>query len=115
MKRLLTLFLALTASVAVMAQSSFISTLKAKPSKGSNIYGTVECDGKGVEGVAVSDGYNIVKTDKNGVYNLISEKRNGNVFITIPSGYEAIVAPGDIQPQYWAALTADAATAETSK
>ena len=63
-------------------------------------------------GVAVSDGVNIVKTDKKGVYNLVSEKRNGNVFITIPSGYEATVAAGDVQPQYWAALTSDPATIE---
>ena len=65
-----------------------------------------------MEGVAVSDGYNIVKTDKKGVYNLVSEKRNGNVFITIPSGYEAPIAPGDVQPQYWAALSDDKNTAE---
>ena len=112
MRRTLNLLILLLVAATASAQSSFTSTLKAKPSKGANIYGIVECDGKGVEGVAVSDGYNIVKTDKNGVYNLISEKRNGNVFITIPSGYEAIVAPGDVQPQYWAALTADIATAE---
>ena len=112
MKRTLILILSLAITTAVMAQSTFNSTLPAKPKKGANIYGVVECNGTPVEGVAVSDGYNIVKTDKRGVYNLVSQKRNGNVFITIPSGYEAVVAAGDVQPQYWAALTGDTATAE---
>jgi hypothetical protein len=112
MKRLLITLLTLSVAVAASAQSTFTSALKAKPAKDATIYGTVECNGVPMEGVAVSDGYNIVKTDKRGVYNLASEKRNGNVFITIPSGYEAPVAPGDVQPQYWAALTADSATPE---
>ena len=112
MKKAILTLLALTACYTLTAQSTFVSTLKAKAAKGATIYGTVECDGTPVEGVAVSDGFSIVKTDKKGVYNLVSEKRNGNVFITIPSGYEAIVAAGDVQPQYWAALTADSSTVE---
>ncbi|MBQ9138725.1 MAG: calcineurin-like phosphoesterase C-terminal domain-containing protein [Alistipes sp.] len=112
MKKLLLILLALTLSFSLSAQSTHTSTLKAKPAKGATIYGTVECDGRPLEGVAVSDGYTIVKTDKRGVYSIASQKRNGNVFITIPSGYEAPVTPGDIQPQYWAALTAEAQTPE---
>ena len=112
MKKILSTLLALAVCCNLSAQSTFTSTLKAKPAKGATIYGTVECDGRPLEGVAVSDGFSIVKTDKKGVYNLISAKRNGNVFITIPSGYEAPVAEGDVQPQYWAALTADSKTAE---
>ena len=112
MKKAILTLLALAACYTLTAQSTFVSTLKAKAAKGATIYGTVECDGAPVEGVAVSDGFSIVKTDKKGVYNLVSEKRNGNVFITIPSGYEAIVAAGDVQPQYWAALTADSSTVE---
>ena len=112
MKRLLTTLCALAIAANLSAQSTFISTLKAKPTKGATIYGTVECNGAPLEGVAVSDGYTIVKTDKRGVYNLASQKRNGNVFITIPSGYEAPVAQGDVIPHYWAALTADPQTAE---
>ncbi|MBQ6583688.1 MAG: metallophosphoesterase, partial [Alistipes sp.] len=80
MKRTLILILSIAITTAVMAQSTFNSTLPAKPKKGANIYGVVECNGTPVEGVAVSDGYNIVKTDKRGVYNLVSQKRNGNVF-----------------------------------
>lgn len=112
MRRILLSLIALSVALTAAAQSTFTSTLKAKAEKGANIYGTVECNSIPIAGVAVSDGYNIVKTDKNGVYNLTSEKRNGNIFITIPSGYEATVAEGDIQPQYWAALTADCATVE---
>ena len=112
MKKLLTTIIALCALTTVSAQTTFVSTLPAKAAKGATIYGTVECDGRPLAGVKVSDGYSIVLTDKKGVYNLASEKRNGNVFITIPSGYEAPVAAGDVVPQYWAALTADKATAE---
>ena len=112
MKKTLMLLFALTTAATVTAQSTFTSTISAKPKKGATIYGVVECNGAPMEGVAVSDGHDIVKTDKKGVYNLTSEKRNGNVFITIPSGYEAPVAKGDVQPQYWAELTADAQTPE---
>lgn len=112
MKKVLNLIIALAITTTAVAQSTFVSTLKAKAKKGANIYGVVECDGKPVVGVAVSDGYNIVKTDKKGVYNLVSEKRNGNVFITIPSGYEALTAGCDVVPQFWAELTADKDTAE---
>ena len=112
MKKIILTLLALSVCCNLTAQSTFISNLKAKAAKGATIYGTVECNGTPLEGVAVSDGYSIVKTDKKGLYNLVSEKKNGNVFITIPSGYEAPVAAGDVQPQYWAALTADSTTAE---
>ena len=94
------------------AQSTYTSALAAKAKKGATIYGTVECDGAPLAGVAVSDGYEVVLTDKKGVYQLPSAKRNGQVFITIPSGYEAMTEGDDVVPQYWAELTADAATAE---
>ena len=94
------------------AQSTHTSTLPAKAKKGTTIYGTVECDGTPLAGVQVSDGYEIVLTDKKGVYQLPSEKRNGNVFIITPSGYEPMTEGTDVIPQFWAHLTADAATAE---
>ena len=90
MKRVFILTLAIITALTTTAQSHFTSTLAAKAAKGATIYGTVECEGKPLEGVAVSDGYQIVKTDKQGIYNLTSAKRNGYVFITIPSGYEAM-------------------------
>ena len=113
MKRLLyTLILAVATIATVSAQSTFTSTLPAKAKRGATVYGVVECDGKPMAGVAVSDGYEIVHTDKRGVYQLPSAKRNGNVFITLPSGYEAPIERPDVVPQFWAHLTADAQTPE---
>ena len=111
MKRTLNLIIMLLVAVTVSAQSNFTSTLKAKPKRGATLYGTVECEGKPVVGVPVSDGYQIVLTNKKGQYNIVSEKRNGTVFITIPRGYEAVTEGRDVVPQFWAELTADAATA----
>ena len=98
MRRTLNLLLLLLAFTTASAQSTFISALKAKAKGKANLYGVVECDGKPVEGVAVSDGYQIVLTNKKGQYLLTSEKRNGNVFITIPSGYEALCDGNDVVP-----------------
>ncbi len=112
MKKILTLIAMLCLAISVSAQSSFTSTLKAKPAKGATIYGTVECDGKPLAGVVVSDGYQVVKTNKSGVYSITSEKKNGYVFISIPSGYEAITEGDDVVPQLWADITADITTVE---
>ena len=110
MKRLILSILIFTCCATAVAQSNFSSNLAATPAKGATIYGTVECNGKPLEGVIVSDGYSIVKTDKKGVYNITSEKRNGSVFVTIPSGYEAYTEGDDVVPQFWAHLTAEPAT-----
>ena len=77
------------------------------PDAGSTVYGLVECEGKGVEGVLVSDGYLFAKTDADGVYNLRSEKVHGYVFIILPSGYTALT--DGILPVFWKSLgeTAD--------
>lgn len=70
-----------------------------KPAAGSTIYGKVSCNGEGIEGVVVSDGIQVTATDRNGVYQLASEKKNGYVFISVPSGYEP---PLDITfPQFY--------------
>ncbi len=87
----------------VYAQSSFRSNLPVKPGKGVTVAGTVECNGKPVAGVAVSDGYEITKTDRKGAYYLKSKKQNPQVFITSPSGYE--VWRDDVVPQFWADFT----------
>ena len=57
---------------------------------GNNVYGVVSCGANGVEGVVVSDGVEVVLTDKNGVYQFKSKKKLGHVFISVPSGYEAM-------------------------
>ena len=112
MKRILNLLLLLAVFTTATAQSTFQSALKAKAKGGANIYGVVECDGKPVQGVAVSDGYQIVLTNKKGQYAITSEKRNGNVFITIPSGYEAVCVGNDVVPPFWAELNGDVKSAE---
>ena len=38
------------------------------PDRGTTVYGVVQCDGKGIEGVAVTDGYEVTVTDKDGMY-----------------------------------------------
>ena len=105
MKQALTLILTLLAFATASAQSTFTSALKAKAKGGANIYGTVECDGKPLAGVAVSDGYEVVVTNKKGQYLIKSQKRNGYVFITIPRGYEAMTEGKDVVPQFWAELS----------
>lgn len=55
------------------------------------ITGTVTCDGKGVEGVVVTDGVNMTKTDAKGAYALPTKVKDPHcqfVHISIPSGYE---------------------------
>lgn len=86
-----------------LAQSTYISKLPVKPGKGVTITGIVECDGKPVAGVSVSDGYDITLTDKKGAYYLKSRKQNPQVFISSPSGYD--IYRDDIVPQFWAELT----------
>ena len=111
MKRLtLSLLAAMMIFSAATAQSTFVSQRPVKDRKGATVKGIVEADGKPLAGVVVSDGYEVTTTDKAGRYYLNSEKRNGNVFITIPSGYEAQAE--DAVPQYWANLTAPAEEVE---
>lgn len=64
MKNLTILTALLTCASAMNAQSTFRSSLPVKPGKGVTVAGTVECDGKPVAGVVVSDGYELTKTDK---------------------------------------------------
>ena len=103
MKNLTILTALLTCASAMNAQSTFRSSLPVKPGKGVTVAGTVECDGKPVAGVVVSDGYELTKTDKKGAYYLKSKKQNPQVFITSPSGYD--VYRDDVVPQFWADFT----------
>lgn len=84
---------------------------------GMTLKGTVSCENKGVAGVAVSDGYEITVTDENGFYWLPSQKTNGQVFISLPSGYfvdtkvgmpaiwQSLKEPADVVEQHDFALT----------
>ncbi|WP_430973612.1 calcineurin-like phosphoesterase C-terminal domain-containing protein [Sunxiuqinia rutila] len=49
--------------------------------------GRVSCEGKGIEGVAVTDGFSVVKTGKNGKYKLPADLESSFVYISSPSGY----------------------------
>jgi len=49
--------------------------------------GYVLSDGKGIEGVAVTDGFNIVQTNSKGKYKLLSNATAEFVYITLPAGY----------------------------
>lgn len=73
------------------------------PAQNATIYGKVTCNGVPVSGVVVSDGEVCGRTDGKGVYNLKSAKRNGLVFISVPSGY---VTPynGSTVPSFWKSL-----------
>lgn len=70
-----------------------------------NTYGAVVDEkGKGIAGVQVSDGYTVVTTNANGVYEFDAEKAsstkaNGYVFISVPSGYEAV--QDGVFPEFW--------------
>lgn len=86
------------------AQSTWRSDLPIKPGRGVTVAGTVECDGKPLAGVTVSDGYTVTKTDRKGAYYIKSEKKNPQVFVSVPSGYEAY--RDDVMPQFWADFTA---------
>ncbi len=56
-----------------------------------NISGRVTCDGKGIEGVVVSDGRTTTVTGKNGKYTMTADKDSRFVFISTPSGYSSPV------------------------
>lgn len=80
------------------------------PAEGSTVYGKVTCGDRGIEGVVVSDGIEVVATDSAGVYQMNSLKKNGFVFISIPSGYE--VDHIGVLPQFMKYLTQDADSVE---
>lgn len=80
------------------------------PDSGTTLYGVVAAEGTPVAGVAVSDGIEVTTTDSEGIYQLKSAKKQGYVFISIPSGYE--VSGQGVLPQFFHYTKADAKTAE---
>ena len=75
-----------------------------------NIKGTVTCNGEPVAGVVVSDGSEVTRTDAEGIYYLASDKKNGYVFISVPSGYE--VDHSGTTPRFFGYLNQSASTVE---
>lgn len=62
-------------------------------------YGKVHENGRGIQGVPVTDGINIVLTDKEGNFELFSNTSIEFVYITIPSGYSIPI--GDNSPRFF--------------
>lgn len=58
------------------------------------VRGQVLCEGRGVEGVWVSDGDSFAQTDKKGRYRLDADGDSRFVFVCVPSGYDAPVEQG---------------------
>ncbi|ERJ59643.1 hypothetical protein M472_12755 [Sphingobacterium paucimobilis HER1398] len=67
------------------------------------VKGIVHTEGKGIANVLVTDGEIFTKTDADGIYYLPSSKKNGVVYITIPSNYQ--VARRNTVPQFFKLLT----------
>ena len=85
--RKILLFLAVAALLAAPVRSAELPPLPDKP--GATVKGYVECEGRGVEGVVVSDGFNVVKTDAEGRYWLKTKlSRSEFVMISTPRGYD---------------------------
>ena len=74
--------------------------------KGTTVWGQVLKDGVPAQGVVVSDGAELTVTDKKGFYYLKSAKREGSVFVSIPSGTEVEHSYG--MPHFWQRLEAPA-------
>jgi predicted MPP superfamily phosphohydrolase len=78
--------------------------------EGKNIKGSVHSNGKGVAHAVVSDGEEVTKTDENGIYYLSSSKKNGYVFVSIPSNFEIKIV--NSVPQFYKNLAYDNKTTE---
>lgn len=78
--------------------------------EGMTIKGTVFSDGRGIANVVVSDGIDVTKTDENGVYYLSSQKKNGQVFVSVPANYEVAIQNGI--PQFFRSLSGITSSAE---
>ena len=78
--------------------------------KGCTVWGQVLKDGVPMQGVVVSDGAELATTDKKGFYYLKSAKREGSVFVSIPSCTEVETTDG--MPAFWQRLNEAPGTAE---
>src|SRR5574344_251969 len=73
-----------------------------KPTAGNDLYGLIkDSDGKGIEGVVVTDGYNCVTTDGTGFYQMKRDETAKFVSYSIPSAYKANSS------KFYKALSAD--------
>ena len=101
------LFLAVAVLFAAPARSAGLPAIPDK--SGVTVKGYVACEGRGIEGVVVSDGFNVTKTDAEGRYWLKTKlSRSEFVMISTPRGYDPEVYSGFL-PKFFYALdkTAD--------
>lgn len=66
------------------------------------VHGKVTCEGKGLEGVVVTDGVDFAETGRDGSYSIPLDRYSKFVWVTVPSGYMAPVSQGTI-PQFYKA------------
>ena len=101
--------IAVNAAALLMAQlHAFAASSSARP----NISGQVTDNaGKPLSGVVVSDGKEIALTDSDGRYSITSDKSTGNVWVSIPRGYEAPLSGS--RPQFFAYLSDSVSISET--
>ncbi len=103
-------FLTIAAAVLLLFIPQLSDAAKPRLPKGCTVWGQVLLDGTPAPGVYVSDGSEVVPTDRKGFYYLKSAKREGSVFVSIPSGTEVDHNYG--MPQFWQRLTEEPAVAE---
>lgn len=84
--------------------------VEVNPKDGYNIYGIITCGEEGVPGVVVSDGVEVTVTDENGIYYLKSKEYNQTVFMSVPSGYEAVSS--GVLPKFHKKVDGNASTVE---
>ena len=70
---------------------------------GATLKGAVFCGQKPLQGVVVSDGVELTMTDADGFWWLSSAKKNGLVFVSLPSGY-TVGSDENGLPAFWQAL-----------
>lgn len=87
-----------------------IKRVSVEEKEGYNIYGIITCDDEGVPGVVVSDGVEVTVTNEDGVYYLKSEEYNQTVFMSVPSGYEAL--SNGVLPDFHKKIDGSPATVE---
>lgn len=107
------LFAAVAVCLAAPVRSAELPPLPDKP--GATVKGYVACEGRGVEGVVVSDGFNVVKTDAEGRYWLKTKlSRSEFVMISTPRGYDPEVYSGFL-PKFFHALDKTAGKKEVQQ
>lgn len=104
MQKLVKFLLPLAVAVVSAAPVRGADPVPVPDKPGVTVKGCVECAGRGIEGVVVSDGFNVTKTDADGFYWLKTKlSRSEFVMISTPRGYDPEVYSGFL-PKFFYAL-----------